>query len=69
MTLEPKKLCETQSGDLAYVVGRIAFREGRPMLVEHVSGVYLEHRLTGEVVTPGVCKSYNIVHVFDDLAQ
>ncbi len=64
--LFPKTLCETQSGNLAHVVGRIAFMPGRPYLIEHVGGIYLEHKLTGEVVTPGYCESYNIVHVLPE---
>lgn len=63
--LSPQYLCETQAGNLAHVVGRVAFHPGRPLLVEHVGGVYLEHALDGAVVTPGACKSYNIVHVID----
>lgn len=62
----PRQLCETKSGNLAHIIGRIAFRPGRPMLVEHVGGLYLEHLLTGEVITPGYCEGYNIAHVFDE---
>ncbi|HEX2751818.1 MAG TPA: hypothetical protein VHP34_01670 [Alphaproteobacteria bacterium] len=51
--LLPRRLCETQAGNLAHAVGRIAFRPGRPMLVEHLGGLYLEHDLCGTVVTPG----------------
>jgi hypothetical protein len=65
LTLLPKSLCETQSGNLAHAVGRLVFRPGRPMLVEHVGGLYLEHKLSGEVVTPGYAPCYNIVHVLD----
>jgi hypothetical protein len=66
LILSPLKLCETRAGNLAHAIGRIFFREGRPMLVEHVGGLYLEHKLTGEVVTPGYGDAYNIVHVFDE---
>lgn len=62
----PYQLCETKSGNLAHIIGRIAFHPGRPMLVEHVGGLYLEHLLTGEVITPGYCESYNITHVFKE---
>lgn len=61
--LYPHHICETRKGDLAYSVGRLAFRPGRPMLVEHVGGFFLEHDLTGAVVTPGVSSDYHIVHV------
>lgn len=64
--LFPRRLCETQSGNLAYTVGRIAFRPGRPMLVEHVGGLYLEHDLHGSVITPGYGEDYTIVHVGAD---
>ncbi len=66
LTLFPYRLCETQRGDLAHSVGRVAFRPGRPMLVEHVGGLYLEHDLTGRVLTAGYGADYNIVHVWDD---
>ncbi len=61
--LFPRRLCETLSGNLAYTVGRLAFRPGRPMLVEHVGGIYLEHDLMGSVITPGYSDEYAIVHV------
>jgi hypothetical protein len=61
--LFPRRICETLSGDLAYTVGRLAFRPGRPMLVEHVGGLYLEHDLLGGVITPGYGTEYAIVHV------
>lgn len=64
--LMPRRLCETQAGNLAHVVGRIAFRPGRPMLVEHLGGLYLEHDLSGSVVTPGYGEEYSIIHVFDE---
>ncbi|MFN7113848.1 MAG: hypothetical protein ACK4PK_05755 [Alphaproteobacteria bacterium] len=63
--LRPQRLCETRGGNLAHTLGRIVFRPGRPMLVEHLGGLYLEHDLTGGVVTPGYGDEYNIVHVFD----
>lgn len=63
--LVPRRLCETKAGNLAYIVGRIIFRPGRPMLVEHIGGVYLEHDLTGAVVTPGFDDDYAITHVFE----
>ena len=61
--LFPRRMCETLSGDLAHTVGRLAFRPGRPMLVEHVGGVYLEHDLSGAVLTAGYGAEYSIVHV------
>lgn len=61
--LLPFRLCETLAGNLAHAVGRLAFRPGRPMLVEHVGGIYLEHDLTGAVMTPGYGEDYRIVHV------
>jgi hypothetical protein len=62
--LYPYRICETQSGNLAHSVGRLAFRRGRPMLVEHVGGLYLEHDLQGAVLTPGYGDEYRIVHVY-----
>lgn len=56
--LSPRRLCETRSGNLAHAVGRIAFRPGRPMLVEH--------DLLGAVVTPGYGDEYSIIHVFEE---
>lgn len=64
--LFPHRLCETLSGDLAYTVGRLAFRPGRPMLVEHVGGVYLEHDLSGSVLTAGYGEGYAIAHVYKE---
>lgn len=64
--LLPRRLCETQAGNLAHAVGRIAFRPGRPMLVEHLGGLYLEHDLSGTVMTPGYGDEYSIIHVFDE---
>lgn len=66
LTLSPLRLCETLSGNLAHAVGRLAFRPGRPMLVEHVGGLYLEHGLCGRVVTPGYGEDYSIVHVWEE---
>lgn len=62
--LIPERLCETRGGNLAHILARIVFRPGRPMLVEHLGGIYLEHDLTGGVITPGYGAEYNIVHVF-----
>lgn len=62
--LSPRRLCETRNGNLAHTIGRIVFRPGRPMLVEHLGGLYLEHDLAGAVVTPGYGDEYSIVHVF-----
>lgn len=66
VVLYARRMCETYGGDLAYAVGRLAFRPGRPMLVEHVGGVYLEHDLAGRVMTPGYGEDYNIAHVWED---
>lgn len=63
--LTPHRLCETRGGNLAHTIGRIVFRPGRPMLVEHLGGLYLEHDLRGMVMTPGYGDEYNITHVFD----
>lgn len=65
MTLRPLVLCETQGGNLAYVVGRLAFQPGRPFLVEHVGGIYLAHDFCGRVLTPGHDDSYRIVALHD----
>lgn len=64
IVLIQKRICETLSGNLAYAVGRLAFRQGRPMLVEHVGCIYLEHDLQGRVLTEGYSAEYNIVHVW-----
>jgi hypothetical protein len=64
--LLPRRICETLSGNLAHIVGRVAFSPGRPMLVEHVGGIYLEHSLSGEVLTPGYGDEYAVVHVWDE---
>lgn len=63
ITLFPGRICETLAGNLAYTVGRLAFQPGRPMLVEHAGKIYLEHDLSGHVVTAGYGTEYNIVHV------
>jgi hypothetical protein len=63
-TLFPRRICETQSGNLAYSVGRLAFRPGRPMLVEHVGGFYLEHDLSGRVLHKGHGAEFNVTHVW-----
>lgn len=63
VVLLPKRICETMGGNLAHTVGRLAFRPGRPMLVEHMGGVYLEHSLSGTVLTAGYGPEYNIVYV------
>ncbi|MDD9901567.1 MAG: hypothetical protein OXT65_11345 [Alphaproteobacteria bacterium] len=63
ITLFPLRLCETLNGNLAYTVGRVMFKPGRPMLVEHLGGLYLEHDLFGRVVTPGYHQGYDITYV------
>jgi hypothetical protein len=66
LLLMPHRLCETRAGNLAHTIGRIVFRPGRPMLVEHLGGLYLEHDLlTGGVMTPGYGDEYNIIHMFE----
>jgi hypothetical protein len=66
IVLFQSRICETLSGNLAYTVGRLAFRRGRPMLVEHVGGIYLEHDLQGRVLTEGYGPEYNVVHVWEE---
>jgi hypothetical protein len=66
VVLFPRRMCETLSGNLAHTVGRLLFRPGRPMLVEHVGGIYLEHDLAGTVLTTGYGAEYNIVYVCAD---
>jgi hypothetical protein len=66
ITLFPRRICETLSGDLAYTVGRLIFRPGRPMLVEHLGHIYLEHDLSGGVITPGYDAGYTVVHILRD---
>lgn len=63
VVLFPLCLCETRSGNFAHAVGRVAFKPGRPMLVEHVGGFYLEHTLGGRVVTEGYGDDFDIIHV------
>ncbi len=62
--LFPRRFCETRAGNLAHAIGRIVFKPGQPMLVEHVGGLYLEHDLTGRVITPGYGDDYQITHVY-----
>ena len=69
MTLRPRVLCETQGGNLAYVVGRLAFQPGRPFLVEHGGGVYLTHDFCGCVWAPNQDDSFRIVAVLDRTAE
>lgn len=64
--LFPRRLCETRAGNVAYAVGRIAFLPGRPMLVEHLGGLYLEHSLHGAVLRPGFGPEYDIAYVFPE---
>ena len=66
VVLTPQRLCESLSGNLAFTVGRLAFRPGRPMLVEHVGGIYLEHNLSGAVLTAGFGPEYTIMHVVEE---
>lgn len=66
IALYPLCLCETRGGNLAHAVGRLAFKPGRPMLVEHVGGIYLEHALTGRVITPGYSDEYDIAYLIED---
>lgn len=65
ISLSPRQLCETKNGDLAFTVGRLVLKPGRPMLVEHLGGVLIEHKLTGEVLTPGYDDGYTIAHIID----
>lgn len=62
--LAPMRLCETRSGDIAYVIGRCTFRRGRPVIVEHLGGVYLEHCFRGRVLTPGYDSAFDIVMLY-----
>ena len=64
--LMPRRLCETRSGDLAFSLGRLRFRRGSPMLVEHVDGLFLEHALCGRVLTCGYGDEFDITHIFAD---
>lgn len=63
VALSPRRFCETFGGNLAHTVGRAVFRVGRPMVVEHVGGLLLEHDLSGSVITSGYGEEYSIVHV------
>lgn len=63
VAIGPGFICETQDGHVAHALGRLLFKHGRPMLVEHVGGIMLEHRLTGEVLTAGYDDGYTIVDV------
>ncbi len=69
IVLFEKRICETSSGNLAYAVGRLAFRQGRPMLVEHTGSIYLEHDLQGKVLTEGYGPEFNIVYVWAEEAM
>jgi hypothetical protein len=60
LQLYPGALCETYAGDLAYVVGRVALMKGRPLLVEHVGGLFLIHNLRGQVMSQGHDHAYDI---------
>lgn len=62
--LAPMRLCETRGGDIAYIIGRCTFRRGRPVIVEHLGGVYLEHCFRGRVLTPGYGSAYDIVMLY-----
>lgn len=64
--LHPRRLCETRAGDLAFSLGRLRFRRGGPMLVEHLNGLFLEHALCGRVLTCGYGDEFDIMHIFAD---
>ncbi len=64
--LSPRRLCETRGGDLAFSLGRLRFRRGSPMLVEHLGGLFLEHGLCGRVLTCGYGDEFDITHIFGD---
>lgn len=66
IVLFPKRLCRTQSGDLAHTIGRLAFQPGSPMLVEHLNGVYLTHDLKGRVLTRGYGDDYAIIRLYGE---
>lgn len=66
IALTPLKICETRAGNFAHTVGRLAFRTGRPMLVEHACGTFLEHALCGRVTTPGYGAEFDIVAVYEE---
>lgn len=64
--LRPQLLCETRGGDLAFSLMRLRFQPGRPMLVEHLDGLLLEHALCGRVLSFGYGDEFDIMHVFAD---
>lgn len=66
LLLHPRRLCETRAGDLAFSLGRLRFRRGGPMLVEHLDGLFLEHALCGRVLTCGYGDEFDIMHIFSD---
>lgn len=66
--LSPQRLCETRGGDLAFSLGRLRFRRGRSMLVEHLDGLFLEHALCGRVLTGGYGEEFDIMHIFAEEA-
>lgn len=66
IALSPRRLCETRRGDLAFSLGRLRFRSGSPMLVEHLGGLFLEHALCGRVLTCGYGDEFDITHIFND---
>lgn len=66
LLLSPRRLCETRGGDLAFSLGRLRFRRGSPMLVEHLGGLFLEHALCGRVLTGGYGDEFDIMHIFAD---
>lgn len=68
VALIPRRLCETRAGNLAHAVGRVLFRKGQPMLVEHICGALLMHDLRGRVVTSGFGPDYDIVYVAGEWA-
>lgn len=48
-------------------MGRLRLCPGRPMLVEHLGGIYLEHDMTGRVLTGGYGSEFDIMHLlFED---
>ena len=67
--LYPGALCETFAGDIAYVVGRVALMKGRPLLVEHVGGIFLIHNFKGQVISSGYDQAYNISVVLPQMSE
>ena len=61
----PGHLYETRAGHLAFIVGRVVFKPGRPYLVEHIGGLYLEHDLSGAVLSEGYGNDFEIIAMFD----